>query len=295
MTHMDPNSLDGQNPPSCRDGKARGREPDERNRKMFYQMSRALHRHPQLNRLLAYITRQIQIWMNVGGASVILVDQSGREFYFPVASFADPQVGTRFKTIRYPVAKGAAGHAFRTGAPLIVDEYPNSPLAFPEVDRLSGFKTRNMLVVPLKIQERTIGVLCTVNKNEGAFNADDIELLSTIAGVVSLPIENARIHAALEASYEKVKSLNRAKNRIIHHLSHELKTPLAVLYASLKLLEKQPAKLSPDKRRVIAERMKRNLNRLLAMEYQIEDILRERNLDDPERILEDRFGHIPET
>ncbi len=57
--------------------------------------------------------------------------------------------------------------------------------------------------------------------------------------MVALPIENARINDELQRSYEEVKSYNRAKDRVIHHLSHELKTPVSVLAASLNLLNKK--------------------------------------------------------
>ena len=45
-------------------------------------------------------------------------------------------------------------------------------------------------------------------------------MTDTIASIVALPIVNAGINEALDRSYEDVKSLNRAKDRVIHHLSH---------------------------------------------------------------------------
>ncbi len=65
-----------------------------------------------------------------------------------------------------------------------------------------------------------------------------MELLSAIANIVALPVENAGINEELKRSYEEVQILNRAKDRVIHHLSHELKTPVSVLSASLTLLAK---------------------------------------------------------
>jgi signal transduction histidine kinase len=74
-----------------------------------------------------------------------------------------------------------------------------------------------------------------------------------------------------------VQSLNRAKDRVIHHLSHELKTPVSVLDASLRLLRK---KLSAEKLPAVdgtLTRARRNLQRLLEMQYEIEDMLRGRD------------------
>ena len=134
-----------------------------------------------------------------------------------------------------------------------------------------------MLDVPIKIEARMIGVLCAVNKKDSQFDEGDIELLSAIANLVALPIENAAVNEALEQSYQEVQSLNRAKDRVIHHLSHELKTPTSVLSASLNLLAKQLGKLDDGNWQAVYERAQRNLQRILDMQYQIEDIIQEKD------------------
>ena len=83
------------------------------------------------------------------------------------------------------------------------------------------------------------------------------------------------IFEELKQSYERLQSLNHAKSRVIHHLSHELKTPLSVLGASLGLLKKRLSAKQEQGRgyQKILDRAKRNLDRLLEMQYEIEDIL----------------------
>ena len=243
----------------------------------LFRIARALYRFPQLERMLDYITRQVQELIRVAGAMVLLIDEDNQEFYIPVSAFEDGETSSRMKEIRFPMDKGVAGHVYRTGAPLIVSDTAKSPYFYDQVDKQARFQTKNMLDVPLRIQERMIGVLCAVNKSEGNFDEADVELLSAVANLVALPIENARINAALQRTYDHVKQLNRAKEQVIHHLSHELKTPLSVLSASLGLLEKRLLNTGEDGWIRILDRARRNLQRLLDMQYEIGDMLREQD------------------
>ena len=165
----------------------------------------------------------------------------------------------------------------------------------------------NLLLVPLRSHERVIGTLSAINKKEGGFDQADVELLSMLAGTVVLSIENARFSAELKKAYLAVSSLNRAKDKVISHLSHELKTPIAVLRTSLVTLEKRLQELSPERWQPAMVRARRNLDRLLEMQYQVDDIMQdktykthttltqllERCTDELEALIAEEFGEGP--
>jgi PAS domain S-box-containing protein len=243
----------------------------------LFRISGALHHYRGLDARLDFITKEVRNLMAVEGASVILLDEENNEFFFRESAYDDGETCQKMKEIRFPVDKGVAGQVYRTGKPLIVPDTSRDPHFFQEVDEKSQYKTRNMLDVPIQIQDRLIGVLCAVNKKTGPFDQDDVDLLEAVANYVALPIENAGINEALKKSYEEVQTLNRAKDRVIHHLSHELKTPLSILAASLGILKKRLGGLSNKNWDSIFNRAQRNLDRLLDMQYQIEDILREKD------------------
>jgi PAS domain S-box-containing protein len=246
----------------------------------LFRMAQALYRYRALDARLEFITREVRQLLDVEGASVILLDDARKEFFFRVSVFDDQDAGHRMKEVRFPIDKGVAGEVFRTGKPLIVNDTSQSPFFFAKVDKEAAYRTRSMLDVPLATPERMIGVLCAVNKKDGLFTEQDASLLSAVANLVALPIENASIHEALERSFDEVQRLNRAKDRVIHHLSHELKTPLSVLSASLNLLEKPSAGADGGGRRQqTLERARRNLQRMLDMQYKIEDMLHEKDTE----------------
>ncbi len=246
------------------------------NRALF-RIARAMYQYRSLDQRLALITKEVQGLLGVEGAMVILLDEENQEFFFREAVFDKTETGTNFKEIRYPVDKGIAGLVYRTGKPQIVEDVYKSPYFVREIDRQAKYRTRNLADVPLEIEGHMIGVLCAVNKKEGSFDQADIELLTTIGNLVALPIENASINEELKRSYEEVKSLNRTKDRVIHHLSHELKTPVSILSASLELLNKKLPGAADKGWCLIFERAQRNLQRLLEMQYQLEDILRNKD------------------
>jgi PAS domain S-box-containing protein len=250
---------------------------DARINQALFRIAKALHLYRGLDARLKLVTKVVQDLMGVEGASVILLDEEKKEFYFRESVYDDDKTGKKMKEIRFPADKGVAGHVYRTGQPLIVPDTSKDPHFFSQVDEKAHYQTRSMLDVPLQIQERMIGVLCAVNKKEGAFGRPDVELLSAIANYVALPIENAAINEELKRSYQEVRSLNRAKDQVIHHLSHELKTPISILAASLSLLRKKLSGLEDRNWDSILDRAQRNLDRLLEMQYQIEDILREKD------------------
>jgi signal transduction histidine kinase len=108
------------------------------------------------------------------------------------------------------------------------------------------------------------------------YRQDDKNLLETLANNLVVALKNARSTAALKEAYEEVTILNRAKDKLINHLSHELQTPVAVLLSSLKLLKKRLVSVPPENWQRVMQRAEKNLQRLLEMENEVEDIVQQR-------------------
>lgn len=242
--------------------------------KTLFKIAKAIPHYRELDGLLAFITHEVQSLMAVEGAMVILADEARKEFFFRAAAYEDTKAQKNYREARIPLDKGLASHVYRTGEAMIIHDYQNSPYFFQGIEEYQGFKTRAILEVPIWIEDKKIGVMSVVNKKQGRFDEADMERLTTVANMVALPIENARINQELERSYDNVKSLNRAKDRIIDHLSHELKTPLSVLMASLSILENRLKKEKNEANIRVIARARRNLRRILDMQYEIEDIIK---------------------
>ena len=236
-------------------------------------ISTALPSYPVLEDLMDYISGEVKRLLNTEGALVMILDEEKEEIFFQGAAYDDSITQTRIKKVRFPVNKSITGKVIRSGKPVIVPDTSKASDYYPGVDEQAHLKTRNMLIVPLKSSGRIIGVLNAINKKEGTFNNTDLELLTMIAGTVALSVENARYSEELKDAYTEVTSLNRAKDKVINHLSHELKTPVSVLLSSLKILAKKMQTLPTDTWEGTFARAERNLERILEIQYEVEDIM----------------------
>lgn len=246
---------------------------------IMFKISKALHQYQKLGDLIALINKETQKLISVEGAFILLADKSKDQLYFFSAQYRDPASEEKFKKIKFPADQGVSGRVYKTGKPLLIPDTAKCSFFLRRVDDETDLVTRNILSVPIKLKDQTIGVVSVVNKILGEFDNTDIELLSTVASTIALPIENTRIHEELRKSYEELKTLNHAKDKVINHLAHELKTPVSVLSASMKLLEKKLNALGieNDLIKKIFTRGQRNLNRILDIQYEVEDLLREKN------------------
>ncbi len=64
---------------------------------------------------------------------------------------------------------------------------------------------RSVLSVPLKLKERTIGVMRVYSAQPRRFGSVATRFLTSVADLVALAIENAELYAALQARYEDLK------------------------------------------------------------------------------------------
>ncbi len=127
-----------------------------------------------LESLLAEIEFAASEILDCERATVFVHDSSRAELYSCVRS--------RPEFVRIPANQGIAGASFRSGQLLNVKDAYADPRFNSSVDRETGFKTRNMLVCPLRLSdEEILGVIEALNKRQGQFTGQDELLLETFA------------------------------------------------------------------------------------------------------------------
>lgn len=84
--------------------------------------------------------------MRAEAGSLLLVDEEERHLFFEVA-LGDK--GESVKKILLEIGKGIAGWVAQTGQSLVVNDTERDPRFFKEIDERVGFKTKNILCVPV--------------------------------------------------------------------------------------------------------------------------------------------------
>jgi sigma-B regulation protein RsbU (phosphoserine phosphatase) len=115
-------------------------------------------------------------------ATVFLYDREANELYSRVATGVDE--------IRLSADQGIAGEVARTGKVVHVDDAYTDGRFNREIDRRTGFRTRNMIAFPLVgFDDTIVGVLQVLNKKSGTFDAWDRRLVETLGAQIGVVVQ----------------------------------------------------------------------------------------------------------
>lgn len=120
--------------------------------------------------------------------SLFLNDSKTGELYSVVAQ------GNLKRRIRILNTTGIAGHVFQSGEGIIVEDVYQDPRFNREIDRQTGFRTRDMVCTPIRtVKGEIIGVAQVLNKKEGKFSPHDLQLLQDITMQAAVTLQGAQL------------------------------------------------------------------------------------------------------
>ncbi len=163
-------------------------------RRAMEELSTIIEATKRLNSTL-YLGELIHIILNLAtrqtGAArgtVFLVDRERDEIWSLVGTGLEEHV------IRLPADRGIAGWVAREGCTVRLDNAYDDPRFEPDIDRKLGFKTRQLLCLPIRNEAGAIiGVLELLNKAD-SFNEEDEAFLDALSSHVALALEKAQLH-----------------------------------------------------------------------------------------------------
>jgi Nif-specific regulatory protein len=107
--------------------------------------------------------------------------------------------------IRFDARLGIAGAAAMTSQTINVEDAYQDPRFYKRIDGQTGYRTRSLLVVPLKPRQgEVIGTFQVLNNKNGAFNKDHEEILEALAVHAATAIETAQLFGQLKRRQEQL-------------------------------------------------------------------------------------------
>jgi len=131
--------------------------------------------------------------------SILLCNKEKDCLLFSASTSADSKT---LAQISIPLTDSLAGAIFSKNLPLVVNNVDKDIRHNTSVATQIHFHTHSLLGVPMRIQDRVIGVLEALNKKRGKFTEEDVKILTAIASQAAVAIENAQLVEALQESYE---------------------------------------------------------------------------------------------
>lgn len=181
---------------------------------VLLEISRSLNAIKDFDELLHHIVVLAADTISAERATLFIVDKQKKELW------SRSGIGIGKQDIRFPITTGIAGEVATSGESQIISDPYKHPKFNKNFDIKTGFKTRNILCVPMKnMSGEIVGVFQILNKKESEFTKEDQLFIAGMAANTGIAIENALLNEMLKKQLQEVKEsydeLYIAQNQIL--------------------------------------------------------------------------------
>lgn len=192
-------------------------------------------------RTLAFVMDRIFSLVEMEGASILTLDETGEKLVFRVVR------GEKESELTGAVMdadKGIAGKVVSTGKPVLIEDTEKDKEIYRKIDETIGYTTRSLIAVPIKSYDRTIGVLEGVN-----IDAEEVkspvqltEVFESISSLITITLEHKRLIEDLNKELSANKRLLDVSRTV--NSSLDIRDVLdAVMVSAQRLLDAEAASL----------------------------------------------------
>jgi signal transduction histidine kinase len=170
--------------------------------------------------------------LSVEVCSVYLMDRDGANLRLAATNGLDrDQVGR----VTLALGEGLTGSAATMGRPVASPDVRVDP-RFKWVPGFDESQFTSMLSVPMPWNDTIVGVVNVQAIETRTFSPEEVEFLVTIGALLGGVVEKGRLQAEAEEQLQTLTALDGARAELLAVVTHELRTPLAVVRAYLDLL-----------------------------------------------------------
>jgi len=171
-----------------------------------------LGREINLDEFLQTLVDRVAATVQADRGTLYLLDPARKELFSRAAHL--PEI----KQIRLAIGQGVAGEVALKGTPVNVPDPHQERRFYADIDKMTGYKTRSLLAVPLRDRDNTVyGVLQVLNRR-GAdrFSEEDQAHLEQVAPHISVALQATTLYQELQRAKEQPEApVSYFFNRII--------------------------------------------------------------------------------
>ncbi len=177
----------------------------------------------------------IQKYLQAEGASIFMLEQEGRKLVCRACAGPVDITGMILN-----VNEGIVGRSVRENRSVIVHDTVNDSDFAKKVDEATGYETKALLCVPIRINNRVIGALEVINKRgAGIFVGQDQVVLTALASATGMAIHNARQSDALIKHGEELEETVQRRTRQLSEANHIKDEQIQTILEQKQALEKE--------------------------------------------------------
>ena len=220
----------------------------EQIQKVLYNISNAVIITDSLKNLISLVQKELGTIIDTTNFYVALYDHKTDMFSLPL--FADEND----KLSSLPAGGTLTYYVFKTQKPLLANKEILSNLEKSGKFERLGTDSEIWLGVPLKIDEKVIGVLVVQSyTDENAYNESDLKMLEFIADQIGISIERKKSEQDLKENEKRLKELNASKDKFFAIIGHDLINPFGLVMSASEELSSDYDNYSEEDRKNLIE------------------------------------------
>jgi len=229
---------------------------------LLNQAGRAFSASLDSNEVLATVLEEVRKLMGVVACSIWLIDPETEELVCRQATGPKKELVVGW---RLPKGEGIVGAVATSGKSLNVNDVMADDRHFSGVDAETGLALRSIVSVPLRVQDKVIGVIQALDTTVNRFKPSDLTLLEALGASAAIAIDNARLVEALRRRSAELEVSNRELEAFAHTVAHDLKAPLTHVIGYADVLYEMEDEVEASQRREYLQTIRRSSRKMASI------------------------------
>lgn len=167
------------------------------------ELSRVVTSYTSPEELLPSVLEVLSDGFGASGGAVYYMEKFGDRIEVKATRGLDPSYSEKYKEI--DLGSHLTGRAAKTGKAILVKDAEKDSRSTTGV--VSMLHYRSALVTPVLTQDKVVGVIALIHEEPNRFSEDDLDLLESVSGHISLAIVNSFLNRDMAEEKEKITSI----------------------------------------------------------------------------------------